>query len=102
MVNILQNEISSKKRIYVLIGNEPYDMCMRRIQQVIDWGCEPHVQPVMALNTLTKKPMVRHDWTERKLKDVARWANRWLWRTIGFEEYNRSYATIIAPTNPLF
>jgi len=84
---ILQNEKSWNKRVYVLIGNEPIEQCLYRINRVIEWGCEPHVQPMMALNTLEKKPMVRLDWTEKKLHDMARWANRWLWRTIAFEDY---------------
>lgn len=86
-VKILQKEPAGKKRVYVLIGNEPFDSCYHRILKVIEWGCEPHVQPVMALNTLEKKPMVKFDWTEKKLRDLARWSNRWLWRSIKFEEY---------------
>jgi len=92
VTQILKDEPGSKKRVYVLIGNElignePFEACYRRIRQVIEWGCEPHVQPMMSLRTLEKKPMVRHDWTEKKLKDMARWANRWLWRKFPFEEY---------------
>ncbi len=86
-VKILQNEPSGKKRVYILIGNEPIENCIYRINKVIEWGCEPHVQPVMALNTLEKVPMIKFDWTERKLKNMARWANRWLWRSIKFEQY---------------
>jgi hypothetical protein len=59
--------------------------------QVLEWGCEPHVQPMMALNTLEKKPLVRHDWTEQQLKHLARWANRWLWRSITFAEYQTAF-----------
>lgn len=79
-----------KKRVYVLIGNEPFDQCHERVLKVIEWGGEPHCQSVMALNTLVKKPMIRHDWTEHKLKDFARWANRWLWRTIPFSDYMKT------------
>lgn len=88
-MEILKGEPASSKRVYVLIGNEPFDMCMERILKVIEWGGEPHCQPIMALNTLVKRPMVRHDWTEQKLRDVARWANRWIWRSVPFEEYDR-------------
>lgn len=87
MVSIIKDEPPSKKRVYVLIGNEPFENCLYRINRVIEWGCEPHVQPVMALNTLEKTPKIGFDWTERKLKNMARWANRWLWRSITFEEY---------------
>ena len=87
MVKILHKESAQNKKVYVLIGNEPFESCYRRILKVIEWGCEPHVQPVMALNTLEKKPMVNFDWTEKKLKDLARWSNRWIWRTVKFEDY---------------
>lgn len=85
---ILRGEPPKRKRVYVLIGNEPFEPCYRRIHQVIEWGCEPHVQPIIALNSLQREPMVRHDWTAQKLKDLARWANKWLWRTCSFEEYS--------------
>lgn len=92
MAKILKNEQAGMKRVYVLIGNEPIESCLYRINRVIEWGCEPHVQPMMALNTLEKKPMIRFDWTARKLKDMARWANRWLWRTMKFSEYDARLA----------
>lgn len=88
MIRILKDEPSSNKRVYVLIGNEPFEPCYRRIMQVIEWDCEPHVQPLIALNSLTKKPLVRHDWTEQRLRDLARWSNRWLWRNVEFSEYD--------------
>jgi hypothetical protein len=89
MVQILKDEPANKKRIYVLIGNEPFEDCLRRIMQVIEWKCEPFVQPMIALNALERKPIIRFDWTERKLKDMARWANKWIWRTAPFSEYKR-------------
>jgi hypothetical protein len=91
MIQILKDEPPGKKRIYVLIGNESFEYCFRRIMQVIEWGCEPHVQPMMALNTLQKRPIIRFDWTEKKLRDLARWSNRWIWRTVPFSEYKSSY-----------
>lgn len=86
---ILKDEPAYKKRVYVLIGNEPFEACYRRVMQVIEWGCEPHVQPLIALNALEHKPIVRFDWTERKLKSLARWANKWIWRTAKFEDYGK-------------
>lgn len=88
---ILADVPPSRKRVYVLIGNEPFEPCYRRIMQVIEWGCEPHVQPMIALNALVKRPMVRHDWTEQQLKHLARWSNRWLWRTIAFADYQTAF-----------
>jgi hypothetical protein len=90
MARILRDEPSSNKRVYVLIGNEPFEACYRRIMQVIEWGCEPHAQPMIALNALEKKPMVRFDWTEQQLRNMARWANKWIWRTVAFAEYDSS------------
>ena len=87
MIKVLKDEPAGKKRVYVLIGNEPFDACFHRIVEVIASGCEPHVQPMMALNTLRKKPIIRFDWTEKKLRDLARWSNRWIWRTVPFSEY---------------
>jgi hypothetical protein len=92
MMLILKDEPSYKKRVYVLIGNESMSACHERIMKVIEWGGEPHVQPLMALNTLVKRPIVRYDWTEQKLKDMARWANKWIWRTVPFTEYKVNYA----------
>jgi len=89
VTQILRGVTGSLKRVYVLIGNEPFEACYRRILQVIEWGCEPHVQPMIALNALEKKPMILHNWTEQKLKDLSRWANRWIWRTVKFEDYDR-------------
>ena len=87
MMKILKKEYSNKKRVYVLIGNEPMSSCYERIMKVIEWGGEPYCQPIMSLNTLEKKPQVKYDWTEEKLKDMARWTNRWLWRKIPIYEY---------------
>ena len=86
---ILKDENSRNKRVYVLIGNEPFESCYRRVIRVIEWGCEPFVKAMYALNTLEKTPIVRYDWTEQKLKDLSRWANRWMWKNVPFEEYNR-------------
>ena len=84
---------SRKKRVYVLIGNEPFEACMERIQIVLDQGCEPHCQPVMKLNALKKRPWVRHDWTERLLADVARWVNGRYWKYCAFTDYDRTMRT---------
>ena len=88
-VEILREEPASKKRVYVLIGNEPFEQCYERVIKVIEWGCEPHVQPMIPLNAMTKRPVVQFDWTLQKLKDLARWANRWIWRSIKFDDYKK-------------
>ena len=76
VMRMLKDEPSKRKRPYVLIGNEPYDACMQRILECIEYGCEPHVQPIVKLNAVEKEPWVRFDWTARKLRNVARWVNR--------------------------
>lgn len=87
-------EVSPRlKRVYVLIGNEPVAACLERIKQVIAWGGEPHVQPYIKLNALARRPHARFDWTERLLLEVARWANRRVWRYAPFEAYNTSIRT---------
>ena len=90
VLDMLKDLAPKKKRVYVLIGNEPFAECMQRIQFVLDNGGEPHVQPLIKLNALTKEHWVRFDWTEQKLVDVARWANRRIWRYATFAEYGGS------------
>ena len=79
----------SRKRVYVLLGNEPFADCMARIREVIAWGAEPHCQPIIKLNARVRRPWIRYDWTPQLLTDVARWANRWVWRTCDFADYRR-------------
>lgn len=89
VMRMLKDEPQRRKRVYVLIGNEPFADCMQRIEEVIAAGCEPHVQPFIKLTALERRPHARHDWTEQRLKDVARWANGFVWRRAPFAEYDR-------------
>ena len=89
VMRMLADERQKRKRVYVLIGNEPFADCMQRIQETIDHGCEPHVQPYIKLVALERTPWVRFDWTEQKLRDVARWANGWVWKRAPFSDYSR-------------
>jgi len=82
-----------KIRPYVMIGREPFDLCMERIQRVLDAGAEPYVQPEIKLVAEFKEPWVRHDWTAHRLKQVQRWVNRFLWKTVPFAEYDASAKT---------
>ena len=88
-LQVLAGESQRQKRIYVLIGNEPVAECMQRIREVIEWGGEPHVQPLIKLNAHTREPWVRHDWTRDLLIDAARWANGRLWRKLPFSDFDR-------------
>lgn len=86
--------VSARRRqVYTLIGNEPFDACMDRIKQVIAWGAEPYAQPYMKLNALAKRPNVRFDWTESRLKRVQRWVNGRFWRYTDFDAYDASAKT---------
>lgn len=91
VMRMLKTESPKRKRVYVLIGNEPQAACLERIREVIAWGGEPHVQPYMKLNALERKPYPRFDWTSQALTNVARWANRRLWRYMPFDKYNRHF-----------
>jgi hypothetical protein len=94
VMSMLREAGYSGKRVrpYVLIGNEPFDVCMGRIREVIEWGGEPHVQPFIKATALERTPHVSRamGWTARKLTDLARWANRRIWRYAPFEDYQRS------------
>jgi pyruvate-formate lyase-activating enzyme len=81
----------SRIRVYVLFGNEPPDACHERAQKVIEWGGEPFAQPMMALNVLEKRPLMRHGWSEQELVNAARYYNRWIWRKVAWRDYDRSY-----------
>lgn len=88
MMTALQAVPASRKRVYVLIGNEPYGACLERARKVIEWGGEPYCQPVVRLNALDRRDLwVRHDWTVQRLKDFARYFNRYLWRSVPMEAY---------------
>jgi len=90
VMTMLKCEPQKRKRVYVLIGNEPFESCMDRIHRVIAWGGDPHVQPYIKLNITKKRPHVQFDWTSQKLRDVARWTNGWVWKKAPFSEYQRS------------
>ncbi|MGD8188546.1 hypothetical protein ACQCN2_00965 [Brevibacillus ginsengisoli] len=88
MMQILNGVASSKKRVYVLIGNEPMEACYERLLKVVEWGGEPYCQPVLQLNYLGGPIKTHHDWTEQRLRDFARYANRFLWKYMSLSEYN--------------
>ena len=90
VMQMLKAERPERKRVYVLIGNEPVAACLERLKEVIAWGGQPHAQPFIKLNALKKEPQIRFDWTPQLLTDMARWANRFLYKYTPFEEYRRS------------
>lgn len=88
MMAILAPESPRKKQVYVLIGNESPEACHARCQQVLAWGGEPYVQPLLPLNALSRYAYkLAHGWTAQALRDTARYYNRHLWRAIPFSAY---------------
>lgn len=109
VLDMLKHVNARRKRVYVLIGNEPYAECMARLFYVI-YGpggdptrpikrpyAEPHVQALMKLNALEKRPHVKFDWTEQLLTDVARWANRRVYKYAPFLDYASSHKSSRQP-----
>lgn len=93
-----QRGVSSRRiQVYVMIGHEPFEQCMDRIQTVLSLGGEPYVQPVMKLNAREKKPWVRHDWTPKLLGQVQRWVNRRAWRKTGIGGFSLYDANARSP-----
>jgi hypothetical protein len=88
MMGILESESPKRKQVYVLIGNEPVEQCIYRAQRVIEWGGEPYCQPLLPLNAMNRLEFsIRYDWASQKLRDVARFYNRHLWRSMKLSEY---------------
>lgn len=89
MLELLKDERPRRKRVYVLVGNEPYESCLDRVRTVIDRGAEPYCQYVLPLNWLgdPAKLEPRHDWTYQRGRDFCRYINRFLWKSIPIEEY---------------
>lgn len=86
-----RREVAARRiQVYTMIGNEPFAACMERITEVIAWGGEPYAQPFMKLNALVKRPHVRFDWTEHRLRRVQRWVNGRFWRYTDFDGYDAS------------
>jgi hypothetical protein len=89
MMTILAGERPRRKRVYVLVGNEPIAACYERVQRVIAWGGEPYCQYVLPLNWLGDPAQLRprFDWNYQLGRDFCRWANRFLWRTVPLRDY---------------
>lgn len=87
VLKMLSKEQPKRKRPYVLIGNEPWDDCIARIDEVLKAGCEPYAQWYMKLVALEKKPFVRFDWTEAELYRVQKWVNSFAWRSTPLKDF---------------
>lgn len=96
VMRMLKDVPPRKKQVYTLIGNEPFDSCLERILEVIEWGGEPYAQPFIKLNALERTPRVRYDWTLEKLRAMQRWVNGRFWKYTDFSGYNGSVRTRIS------
>lgn len=88
MMTLLHDYPRQKKRVYVLINNEPLEVCYERLLKVVEWGGEPYCQTMLPLNYLGGPIKMHHDWTEQKARDFCRYANRFLWKYMPLSEYN--------------
>jgi hypothetical protein len=87
MMQILAGEPARRKRVYVLVGNEPIEQCYERAMKVIEWGGEPYCQYLLPLNYLGGPLRCRHDWTEQLGRDFCRYFNRYIWRSASLAAY---------------
>ena len=91
---LLNGVARQRKRVYVLVGNEPFEACHERATKVLEWGAEPYCQAYRPLNALTKSAVkVAYDWTPQRLTDFCRYYNRHLWKYTSLIEYDRSVRT---------
>lgn len=92
MARVLKPVGARKKRVYVLIGLEPFVACYERARKVIEWGCEPFVQVFRPLTWLEEKsdPAPRFDWPDaRSLRDFQRYFNSpQIWRSASLQDYD--------------
>lgn len=93
VMHMLRDVNPRRKQVYTLIGNEPFEACMARIREVIEWGGEPYAQPFIKLNALEKTPHVRFDWSLHQLKRVQRWVNGRFWKYTDFAHYDAGVKT---------
>jgi hypothetical protein len=99
MMHILRDESQQKKRVYVLIGNEPFEACLQRATEVLEWGGEPYCQPFLPKTALDRNQYeIRYDWTSEKLTHFARYFNRFLWKYTPLEEYQVGERRPFAPS----
>lgn len=90
MMGILAELKPHKKRVYVLVGNEPLQACYERAQKVLEWGGEPWCQYVLPLNWLGDPATLRHrdDWSWEAGIDFCRYYNRHLHKYVPINEYS--------------
>jgi hypothetical protein len=86
-LDLLRDEPSYRKQVYVLVGNEPIRDCYERLRYVIDRGGEPYCQYVWPLNYLGGPLWEKYDWTEQAGVDFCRYVNSHLWRNTNIQDY---------------
>ncbi len=77
-----------KVRVYTLIGNEPKEICHRRIREVIDNGCHPVPQRLRPLDWRGAPLPCQHDWDEPTLIAFQRFYSlAGLWKRLKPSEF---------------
>ena len=87
---LLANVPARRKRVYCLVGNEPFDACYERAMKIIEWGGEPHCQFVLPLNCLSRDEVgtrPKHGWTYQRGQDFCRFFNAHIYRAVKITEY---------------
>jgi len=91
MAMVLKPIRARMKRVYCLIGLEPFDACYERARKIIEWGCEPFVQVFRPLTWLREYewPEPRFDWrSSQQQRDFQRYFNSpQFWHTFPINEY---------------
>ncbi len=81
-LHVLAKEWGKRKRVFVLIGNEPIESCYERVVKTLEWGGKPYVQIMRPLNALSNKQYkIAYDWTESLLHEFQVYFNAFLFRT---------------------
>lgn len=93
MMRILRGVTGRKKRVYCLLGYEPFEQCLERARKIIEWGGEPFCQVFIPLNYEQDPervhPPARHDWVNpQRPYDMRRYFNSpQIWRSTSLSEY---------------
>lgn len=76
---------------YVLAGNEPFDDCMWRANQVVRWGGEPRIQMMKPLNWINPRKEVWinpvHGWTREQSVNFPRFWYSYAWRRVEWADW---------------
>jgi hypothetical protein len=92
MMGILRSLRPKRKRVWILVGDEPISACYERAQRVLENDCEPYCQFIRPTNAIDKNSLVAdynyHDWPSIDLGlDFCRYYNGRVWRKAPIWKY---------------